>query len=164
MAYPFSFSRLVIRIVRGFRSSAIFPLVGLSQDRQLNIRTNSTGNSKSFSINKSAYYRLASDQFADLTPGSEDLHLKGTADAIDQGDDLSGNFSTDFEGQRRPNGIQWDIGADERAANGVCPTDNAPWYDTDWQYRKAIALNSTLVVGTLTDFPVLVVKVSSVAR
>ena len=57
----------------------------------------------------------AVNQFADITPGTEDLHLKAGADAIDQGTDLSGSFCCDIDFGLRPAGA-WDIGADEFGA------------------------------------------------
>ena len=32
----------------------------------------------------------------------------------------------------------------------------ADWYDTNWQFRKSIIIDGTQVVGTQTDFPVLI--------
>lgn len=56
----------------------------------------------------------AADLFVSVTAGSEDLHLKAGADAIDVGTDLSAIFTTDIDGTTRPTGANtWDIGADE---------------------------------------------------
>jgi hypothetical protein len=52
-------------------------------------------------------------QFVDLTPGSEDLHLKAGASAIGAGVDLSDQFCDDVDGQIRPVGGAWAVGADE---------------------------------------------------
>ena len=35
------------------------------------------------------------------------------------------------------------------------PAD-AAWYDTNWQFRKSIIIDRTQVIGTQTDFPVLI--------
>ncbi|QQR88576.1 MAG: hypothetical protein IPJ88_09930 [Myxococcales bacterium] len=51
--------------------------------------------------------------FVDLTPGSEDLHLKSGATAIDNGMDLTPLLIDDIEGESRPSGSAYDIGADE---------------------------------------------------
>ena len=64
--------------------------------------------------------KVAADQFVNITAGSENLHLKAGADAIDTGTDLSGSFSDDIDGETRPGGAQWDIGADE--TNAAAPT------------------------------------------
>jgi hypothetical protein len=62
--------------------------------------------------------KAPADQFISITAGSEDLHLKSGADAINAGDDLSGTFSGDIDGDVRPTGAgTWDIGADESSAS-----------------------------------------------
>jgi len=65
--------------------------------------------------------KLASDQFVSVTSGSEDLHLKAGADAIDAGTSLAGSFSDDIDSDSRPQGSGWDIGADEYFS-GATPT------------------------------------------
>lgn len=54
--------------------------------------------------------------FANLTGGSEDLHLQTSTvnDAVDTGSNLSGSFCCDIDGGLRSGG--WDIGADELGA------------------------------------------------
>ncbi|MCR4275693.1 MAG: peptidoglycan-binding protein, partial [Candidatus Wolfebacteria bacterium] len=56
--------------------------------------------------------------FTNVTPGSEDFHLPVGSALIDVGTDTSGdtaplNFTDDIDGQTRPWGSAWDIGADE---------------------------------------------------
>jgi hypothetical protein len=41
------------------------------------------------------------------------------------------------------------------ALNNLIPP-STPWFDTNWQLRKQITINSAQVVSTLTDFPVLI--------
>jgi len=55
--------------------------------------------------------KVASNQFVSITGGSENLHLKTGADAIDNGTDLSGIFNDDIDGDIRTG--NWDIGADQ---------------------------------------------------
>ena len=59
----------------------------------------------------------SSTEFISLVSGGEDFHLKPTAASINVGTNLSGDatyaFSTDIDGQTRPSGSAWDIGADE---------------------------------------------------
>jgi hypothetical protein len=57
--------------------------------------------------------QAAADQLVSLS-GGIDLHLKSGAAAIDTGTDLSSKFSLDIDQESRPNGVGWDIGADER--------------------------------------------------
>ena len=56
--------------------------------------------------------RLAANQFRSLS-GGYDLHLKGSANAIGAGKNLSGSFTDDIDGVTRPAAGAWDIGADE---------------------------------------------------
>ena len=61
--------------------------------------------------------KTGSDQFVSTTEGSEDLHLKEGADAIDAGVDLGttpAGVNIDIDGRDRDSeGDTWDIGADE---------------------------------------------------
>ena len=57
--------------------------------------------------------KLATDQFVSTSAGTEDLHLKAGADAINAGTDLSGSFTDDIDGETRPIATYWDMGADE---------------------------------------------------
>jgi len=63
----------------------------------------------------------AGDQFVSIATGSEDLHLKDAADAIDAGDDMAPSFTADIDGDSRPNGTAWDIGADEYLSQQNAP-------------------------------------------
>jgi len=58
-------------------------------------------------------HMMAADQFVSIASGELDLHLKADADAVDKGFDLSIRFGADIDGDRRPVGTAWDIGADE---------------------------------------------------
>jgi len=65
-----------------------------------------------------------SQTFSFVNGGSDDFHLTSNdAGAKDHGVDLSGDtniaFSTDIDGQGRPCGSAWDIGADEAQAAAV---------------------------------------------
>ena len=98
-------------------------------------------------------------QFVNITPGDEanwDLHLILGADALDAGTDLSPAFVIDIDAQIRPWGAQWDMGADERPPASSCPVTQQAWFDQDWQFRKAVVVQSSQVTAVLTDFPVLV--------
>jgi hypothetical protein len=58
------------------------------------------------------------DLFVSLISGSEDLHLGACpGNAQDSGLDLSSSFTDDFEGDSRPIGVGWDIGADESSGS-----------------------------------------------
>jgi len=62
-----------------------------------------------------------STEFANISAGSEDLHLKAGANAIDAGTDLSSDdyirFSTDIDGEFRD--TFWEMGADEVPATAT---------------------------------------------
>jgi Right handed beta helix region len=59
-----------------------------------------------------------------VNPAAADLHLSAAATAaVDKGRSLT-DFTVDFDGQLRPAGAAWDIGADERG--GSAPTASAP--------------------------------------
>lgn len=64
--------------------------------------------------------KAAADQFVSITAGSEDLHLKSGADAIDAGTDLGTTptgVNIDIDGRDRDaEGDIWDMGADEFVA------------------------------------------------
>ena len=59
----------------------------------------------------------AASLFTSTTDGSEDLHLKLGASAINIGNQLDSIYSIDIDGTTRPSGIAWDIGADEYAVS-----------------------------------------------
>jgi hypothetical protein len=68
----------------------------------------------------SIYSQVPVDTFLSIVADSEDLHLKSGAGTIDTGTDLSADsdvpFSDDYDGDTRPLGVAWDIGADEATA------------------------------------------------
>jgi hypothetical protein len=67
------------------------------------------------------YYRNKTLTFTNVTAGSEDFHLISTdTDAIDNGADLSGTFTTDIDGTTRSG--TWDIGADEYVSSAPTST------------------------------------------
>ena len=59
--------------------------------------------------------RSAASLFASIT-APIDLHLRYGAAAVDAGKDLSASFGDDIDGQARPLGAAWDVGADEAGA------------------------------------------------
>jgi hypothetical protein len=55
-----------------------------------------------------------------LFTSATDLRLAATSPGIDKGENLSTlGFGTDFEGDARPQGAGWDVGADELSDGGV---------------------------------------------
>jgi hypothetical protein len=80
----------------------------LTQSYNLSSDTSATGTG-------SLPSRAAANQFVDDALGTEDLHLKTGADALEAGTDLSASgFRIDIDAQTRPGGPAWDIGADEK--------------------------------------------------
>jgi parallel beta-helix repeat protein len=53
-------------------------------------------------------------------PAAGDLHLQADSPAIDQGT-VTGTPATDYDGQARPDGAGYDIGADEYQSLNACP-------------------------------------------
>jgi hypothetical protein len=66
---------------------------------------------------------VASNQFTNLGAGTEDLSLKGGADSIGVGTDLSSSFTTDITGATRT--VPWDIGAFMYTSSSVDATVTA---------------------------------------
>lgn len=103
--------------------------------------------------------KLASNQFVSLVSGSEDLHLKTGADAIDAGTDLSATFTDDIDGDTRSG--TWDIGADETIITNNTPTitsvSDSPdpvaagadiYFKVDWNDADAGEMVKVLVCTT----------------
>jgi hypothetical protein len=89
----------------------------------------------------------ASDLFVSITPGSEDLHLKSGAVAIDEGTDLSGTFTTDIDGTTRTG--TWDIGADEYVAGtNFSRGDYSPLPTTDADLENIYTAGEVTQVGS----------------
>ncbi|HHL39623.1 MAG TPA: hypothetical protein ENJ37_03885 [Deltaproteobacteria bacterium] len=83
---------------------------GAGTDHNLSDTATATGGANDLT-NKSA-----ANQFVSVTSGSEDLHLKSTADAVGAGADLSSLFTDDIDGDTRS--APWDMGADEYVSAG----------------------------------------------
>jgi len=65
--------------------------------------------------------KTASNQFISTASGAEDLHLKEGSHAIDAGEELSTEFAHDIDGDSRPLGVGWDMGADEFVSQANTP-------------------------------------------
>ncbi|HAA73292.1 MAG TPA: hypothetical protein DCE55_29390 [Planctomycetaceae bacterium] len=66
--------------------------------------------------------KASSNQYVSTTGGSEDLHLKAGADAINAGSDLGTEHGVQFDidgRDRDTEGDTWDIGADEFVSTGI---------------------------------------------
>lgn len=108
-----------------------FEFAGTNNDSDYNMSSDTTASGGGGSNNLVS--KTASSQFVSITGGSEDLHLKTGADAIDAGVDLvttPTNVNIDINGRDRDsNGDTWDIGAHEFVAAGggstILPMINA---------------------------------------
>lgn len=90
-----------------------FEFAGTNPDSDFNLSSDATADDGGGASN--VLSKASSDQFVSTTGGSEDLHLKSGADAIDVGVDLVDtptNVKFDIDGtDRDANGDSWDIGA-----------------------------------------------------
>jgi hypothetical protein len=101
------------------------------------------------------------DQFVSITAGSEDLHLKSGADAINAGDDLTGTFNDDIDSASRGTGTTtWDIGADEAA--DVTLADHAAGQEADKFDTGSSVTGAELFAFKLTNSTGSAVTVDSV--
>lgn len=66
-----------------------------------------------------AYSTSSGAKFTSITVDAEDFHIQAGSALIDAGSDLSGDFSTDIDGQTRSG--TWDIGIDEIAGGDPDP-------------------------------------------
>ena len=84
----------------------------LKADTRNNLSTDTTASGPGSFTNKASV-----NQFISIVIGSEDLHLKDSADAIDAGIDLGvtpSGVELDIDGSNRDTlGVTWDMGADE---------------------------------------------------
>ena len=86
----------------------------------------------------------ATVKFVDAT--NKNFHLAAGSPAIDQGKDLSTYFKTDIDGNARPQGSAFDVGADEYASGtsaNVAPTANAGADQTITLPATTVTLNGT---------------------
>jgi hypothetical protein len=89
------------------------------------------------------------DLFLSIVASSENLHLEGSGhNAIDTGVNLAGSVDDDIDGDSRPIGSGWEMGADERAATGGV-TVNYRSIGTDPNTIYATG-NASISLGTST--------------
>ena len=102
-------SLTVRNTISGNNGAADFDLTGAT----VAVESNNLSSDSTASGSGSLTNRAAAAQFVSLTGGSEDLHLKAGADALDTGSTRA-EFADDIDGDARPQSAAWDIGADER--------------------------------------------------
>ncbi len=98
----------------------------------------------------------AVDEFISVIAGSEDLHLKAGASAIDAGIDLGTtpdrvNFDIDNQDRLVMGGPVWDIGADERDSTGEFPVNDATHGHTASSPTSFAAVNDAAHGHTATS-------------
>jgi len=88
----------------------------------------------------SLHNKVPADNLVDVTRGAANLHIKvGAVDAIDAGTaSVNIAFNDDIDGNSRPQGAGWDIGADEQVGGG--PTQ----VETTWQADTIIHVSPLL--------------------
>ena len=96
-------------------TTADYSLAGDSLTTSNNGSSDTTGNVGLQSL-------TAANLFTSIAGGSENFHLKAGAAAIDVGTDLSAVFTTDIDGDTRPQGLVFDVGADEYSSGGGATT------------------------------------------
>jgi len=90
----------------------------------INYNISSDGTADDFGGVGNLAFKAAADQFVDVTPGSEDLHLLAHADCRRRGQDNSSLFGTDCRGRLRR---RWSTGAIEPYPwyqNGMIPPED----------------------------------------
>ena len=104
--------------------------------------------------------KAPSNQFISTASGAEDLHLKEGSDAIEHGADLSTTFAHDIDGDTRPLGAAWDMGADE-----FVPAANTPPVATDDTAATAMGIAVDIdVLANDTDLDQDTLSVSEVTQ
>ncbi|MCH8094369.1 MAG: right-handed parallel beta-helix repeat-containing protein [Chloroflexi bacterium] len=111
--------------------------IAMNSSTDLNVVNGTQSNTLSSDGTGTIINKLDTDQFVSLTAGSEDFHLKTGSDAINVGTSLSGSFTDDIDGDSRPQGTEWEIGADE-----YIPPAGPAWWDTNYQYRAQITVSA----------------------
>ncbi|CAB1083455.1 hypothetical protein D1AOALGA4SA_11018, partial [Olavius algarvensis Delta 1 endosymbiont] len=96
-------------------------------------------------------YMAPAKQFVSIEPEHLDLHLKDDADAYDKGFDLSMFYGIDVDGDQRPTGEAWDMGADEYLVTPEIKGQEV--LTTPEDTELSITLNDLTVTDRDNDYP-----------
>lgn len=128
-------------------TGAFTPATFTNANASNNLSSDATAPGTGSLVNKSA-----ANQFVSTTPGSEDLHLKSGADAIDAGANLGttpAGIQYDIDGTDVTGGT-WDIGADEFESAPTGSIGSSTGSSTVAAVAAAIAISVASSTGTAT--------------
>ena len=91
--------------------------------------------------------KIAADQFESIISDNEDLHLKGGADGLNSGINLSAVFNTDIDEETREYG-NWDMGADESDHISYTPVFRSGENDYTIGKRPPVSVIDSSVSGS----------------
>jgi hypothetical protein len=135
------------------RNTVCLDHIGECFDADVDIQSNNASSDTTASGAGSLTTQNAVNYFVSTTPGSEDLHLKFGAPAIEAGTDLSAVLTDDIDGESRPIDTDWDMGADEKdtITPTATPTPTSTPTSTDTPTPTATSTSTPTPTPTATS-------------